>query len=55
MLKCNICGVRVGSGNKLVEHMRKYHVGKLSKESIEYLKSLGVGSPAGVKDDLENS
>jgi len=39
---CNLCGRKFKSNKSLLEHIMKYHVGKLSEESIEYLKSLGI-------------
>jgi len=30
------------NSDELVRHMRSEHVGKLSKQSYEYLKSLGI-------------
>lgn len=41
-IRCNICGTIVENGVKLVEHMKRRHIGRLSKQSIRYLRSLGV-------------
>jgi len=41
MAKCNVCGESFLSSTKVVEHIRRKH-SKLSKESIQYLRDLGV-------------
>ena len=39
MARCNLCGREV---KDVADHIRKVHMGKLSEQSYEYLKSLGI-------------
>ena len=41
MAKCELCKNKKKVKN-LVEHMKREHIGKLSRQSYEYLKSLGI-------------
>jgi len=38
-MKCGLCNREV---KDIVDHMRKNHMGRISKQSYEYLKSLGI-------------
>jgi len=38
-MKCGLCNREV---KDIVDHMRKNHIGRISKKSYEYLKSLGI-------------
>ncbi len=42
MVRCNICGRKV-NGENLIAHIKRQHAGKLTRESIDYLLSLGIG------------
>jgi len=39
MTRCNLCGREV---KDVADHIRKVHMGRLSEQSYEYLKSLGI-------------
>jgi len=39
MVRCSVCNREV---KDIVEHMKKNHMGRISKQSYEYLKSLGI-------------
>jgi len=39
---CSLCGKGFDTDSLLVKHIKEVHMGKLSKGSFEYLKSLGV-------------
>ena len=40
---CPLCGKAFSTVDAVVDHIRKEHSGKLSKRSVEYLISLGIG------------
>ena len=39
MVRCSVCKREV---KDIVDHMKKNHMGRISKQSYEYLKSLGI-------------
>jgi len=39
MSRCNVCNKEV---NNVVDHIRKVHMGKFSKDTIRYLRGQGV-------------
>lgn len=41
-IKCLLCDRKFSSRTSLFEHIKKEHVGKLSRESYEYLIELGI-------------
>jgi len=51
---CPLCGRKLSSNSSVIEHIKKEHVGRLSKESFEYLRSLGVSAEKIIRFCEEN-
>lgn len=51
---CHICNKGHQTSEDLVEHMKRNHIGMLSKESFEYLLELGINKEKIVKFCEEN-
>jgi hypothetical protein len=42
MVRCAICHIKLKNSQALVEHIKSQHIGKLSKQSVDYLLSQGI-------------
>ena len=51
---CPLCGRKLSSNSSVIEHIKKEHVGRLSNESFEYLRELGVPEERIVRFCREN-